>query len=314
MKNNIYCSSCGNENYPLLKYCSNCGSILKTRRINESQCFNSIKSFINLENRDIIVNTRISINTYNKIIENICNIGLMNLKYNQNESALEKIVKIVKQYSKFSYSRENGFHGYYYYNSIFVNDKLNDAEKIATIIHELSHHLLSEIFEQLLMYIFNVKKTSVIESFVMYILHINPYYRINNEFLAYTCEESFTPYGYASFNSVIDILLSKDLDSKRVEDMYVIGNTMANDVIDIIKVFIDEDMQDEIYNLFKKEDIKYDYNHVELRNKGKIHNPHQKIEVLKSLILDTFNLLLSNKVAYSNLESFVDNFDREHDS
>lgn len=314
MKNSIYCSFCGNENYPLSKYCNNCGSILKTGRIKEGQCFNNINSFVNPKNRDIIANTRISINTYNKIMENICNIGLMNLKYNQNETAPEKIIRIVKQYSRFSYSREYGSHGYYYYNNIFVNDELKDSEKIATIIHELSHHLYSEIFEQLLMYIFNVKKTSIIESFVMYMLHINPYYRISNEFLAYTCEENFTPYGYASFNSVIDILLSKNLDSKRVENMYIIGNTMASDVTDIIKVFIDDDLQNEIYNLFKEDDIEIEYKHVDLRNKSKIHNPHQKIEVLKSFIIDTFNLFLSNNVAYSNLKSFVNNFDREHNS
>ena len=78
MNGKIYCSLCGMENYPLLKYCDNCGKLLKTNRITPEPVYDTFNDVL-IHNKYRILKTNITEDTYNKIIENIERIILMNL-------------------------------------------------------------------------------------------------------------------------------------------------------------------------------------------------------------------------------------------
>ncbi len=79
--------------------------------------------------------------------------------------------------------------------------------QIATLIHELSHHLLAEIHEQILMYFWEVEKTYEIEVFVQYILASGTVHLMNGIYLPHAVEGRFIPHGYqnyGSFNSILE--------------------------------------------------------------------------------------------------------------
>ena len=46
MNGKIYCSLCGMENYPLLKYCDNCGKLLKTNRITPEPVYDTFNDVL----------------------------------------------------------------------------------------------------------------------------------------------------------------------------------------------------------------------------------------------------------------------------
>ncbi len=76
----------------------------------------------------------------------------------QGTTALEKVEDVVEAYAKWSYKSKGGELGFYTANTIKLDDRLNDSVQIATLIHELAHHLLAEIHEQILMYFWEVEK------------------------------------------------------------------------------------------------------------------------------------------------------------
>lgn len=88
---------------------------------------------------------------YELILNNIYKTGRKSLK-KQGTTALEKVEDVVGAYTKWSCKSKGGEFGFYTENTIKLDDRLNDSVQIATLIHELEHHLLAEIREQILMY------------------------------------------------------------------------------------------------------------------------------------------------------------------
>lgn len=310
MKYSKYCSYCGTENYPLLKYCINCGSVLKSRRIKDGAEYNDSDTFFTNENLSKLVDTELTEDIYNKIIRSIRDMGLMNLNRYSNEPCLNKLIKLVKQYSKVGYDKADGVYGYYNYNSIYIDNDLNESMKICTLIHELSHHLFSEIFEQLIMYFLDSRKTDFIEGFVAYMVLIDQYHKVANEYLAYTCEGYFTNNIAKDYESVVQILAMNNLDSNIVEQMYVLGNSIADDIINILKTFFDENFLKEINYIFKKDHMIPSTGHSELNNKPKYKTGKEKMKAIKSIIINTFNELSQSPSGIITVYMLSGNFEQ----
>ena len=185
--------------------------------------------------------------------------GKKSLK-NKGSTALEKVADVVKAYAKWSYKSKGGELGFYSANNIKLDDRLNDSVQIATLIHELSHHLLAEIHEQILMYFWEVEKTYEIEVFVQYILASGTVH-LMNEYCAHTVEGRFIPHGYQNYGSFNSILEEQkdELDHDTVVISLVLGNTIAEDIIHLLEHFIDEDLRREIKQQYNKDQLPPSY-------------------------------------------------------
>ena len=247
----VFCSVCGTKSNTESEICEKCGSLLRYDKyfnITELNTFNQIANDRNLE---IIKNNPITQKEYNIILENIYQIALNNLKNHDLEKLdiTDKIRIITSSYAKISYKSKGAEQGSYSYNQIRIDDRLCDCDIISTLIHELSHHLFSEIFEEMLMLMWQVKKSYALEAFVSFILGTNPIYVLINEYCAHTVEGRFIPHGYqkyASFNRILTEEFDLDNDSEVIEFALMMGNSMADDIIHILENFITDELRDEI--------------------------------------------------------------------
>ena len=243
----IYCSKCGEKNSPTKDYCIKCGSIL--RKLDNFKVGDKITSFEDMftqKHKEQLNEIPQTNEIYELILNNIYETGKKSLK-NKGSTALEKVADVVEAYAKWSYKSKGGELGFYSANNIKLDDRLNDSVQIATLIHELSHHLLAEIHEQILMYFWEVEKTYEIEVFVQYILASGTVH-LMNEYCAHTVEGRFIPHGYQNYGSFNSILEEQkdELDHDTVVISLVLGNTIAEDIIHLLEHFIDEDLRHEI--------------------------------------------------------------------
>lgn len=289
----VFCSKCGYENSDDNNNCENCGEFLIRKE------FFNVKSYENFE--DIFKGNNyekldeITLEGYNTVIRNIARMGHYHLKeYYKNTdinkrqmSTLNKIKTITQAYSKISYKSSGAELGSYSYNSIQVDDRLDKASQISTLLHELSHHLYSEIFEQLLMYVWGCGKSDAIEALAWFTLIGSPLTQLSNEYCAHTCEGRFVPHGYQNYGSFNNILVNEfdpEKDQKAVNIGLVMGNTMAQDILFILEDFIDYDLREEIKEQFKK-DFKYPpkYDQIMLETNA-VMSPEDKIESIISIL------------------------------
>ena len=232
----IYCSKCGEKNSISEDYCIECGSIL--RKLDKYESGDRITSFEDMftqKHKEQLNETPLTNEIYELILDNIYETGKKSLK-NKWSTALEKVADVVEAYAKWSYKSKGGELGFYSANNIKLDDRLNDSVQIATLIHELSHHLLAEIHEQILMYFWEVEKTYEIEVFVQYILASGTVH-LMNEYCAHTVEGRFIPHGYQNYGSFNSILEEQkdELDHDTVVISLVLGNTIAEDIIHLLE-------------------------------------------------------------------------------
>ena len=162
-------------------------------------------------------------------------------------SLLDKILIFSKSIVKTEYKGGGGDYGHYLFNEIYVGDRSETALKIVTIIHELSHFLLSEILEQIVSTILNTDKTEILEAYVHYVL-TDSFNHLIDEYCAHTVESRFAMMGFNDFNSYKQALREFVIDHgvDYVEPVSLIGNTFAKYVLMIIESFIDYNMRQEI--------------------------------------------------------------------
>ena len=259
----IYCSKCGEKNSPTKDYCIKCGSIL--RKLDNFKVGDKITSFEDMftqKHKEQLNEIPLTNEIYELILNNIYETGKKSLK-NKGSTALEKVADVVEAYAKWSYKSKGGELGFYSANNIKLDDRLNDSVQIATLIHELSHHLLAEIHEQILMYFWEVEKTYEIEVFVQYILASGTVH-LMNEYCAHTVEGRFIPHGYQNYGSFNSILEEQkdELDHDTVVISLVLGNTIAEDIIHLLEHFIDEDLRHEIKQQYNKDQLPPSYSQI----------------------------------------------------
>lgn len=267
-----YCDICGTLNPRENNFCIHCGNRLGTEHIcpycNElnlnhaTVCIkcgmqinpiviDDFDTFFSVYNEELLSHAQISDDEYLILVSNIFKradyfeIGGNNVK--------NKILNFASAFAECK-TKSRGYErgSIYLGNKIRYDDRLNDSVQIATIIHELAHYLLFLIIDTLLCKILKVNTSSTIQSFTWYFLTL-PEFKVMNEYCAHTVEGRFIPYGYqnyGSFNLLVDHL---EIEDEALTGMVVFGNTFANEIIDHLEKFIDEDLRDEIKIQYRKD-------------------------------------------------------------
>ena len=271
MINLKYCDICGTNNLRESNFCIHCGNNLIVENVcpycgkvngdGENFCTNCKKqikpvaifdydALFSQYNEDTLLNFDLDDETYYEILSDI----FKRAEYSRisGSSIKDKILNFANIFTECK-TKSRGFErGFNLGSTIFYDDRLDDSVQIATIIHELSHYLLFDIVESLMCHIFEVKSTTTLQSFVWYFL-ILPDIRIMNEYCAHTVEGRFIPYGYqnyASFNSLVE---NTNIDDEEINDMVVLGNSFANELIVFLEKYIDDELRESIKLQYKKD-------------------------------------------------------------
>ena len=242
-------------------------------KVNPNEEFNLTGQFTNhlTEFRDIFTvenlykleNTHLTPNQYNEILQRIKSTGysILNRMIQENNinfnslSAFEKVLLFTKSFVEVDYKAGGADLGNYAFNKINLDDRLDTANQITTLIHELAHHLFAEIFEQSTMVILDTDKTDAIESFIGFSLMYNAPSKLLNEYCAHTVQGRFTPHGYQNYGSFENILQQFDIekDYNIIAMCMTVGNTFCHDLLNIIEPVIDYNVREEIKQQFKKD-------------------------------------------------------------
>ena len=256
------------------------------------------------ENHRKLENVHLTPIEYQEILNKIKSTSdeILNKTINENNidfsslSILEKVLLFTKSFVDVDSKAGGADLGNYAFNKINLDDRLDTANQITTLIHELAHHLLAEIFEQSTMIIFNTDKTTAIEAYVGFSLMCADPSILLNEYCAHTVQGRFTPHGYQNYGSFENILqrfeLPRDLNLVRM--CMMLGNTFCQDLLSIIEPFIDYNLREEIKQQFKK-DFNYPPNYQGISLE--IRETLDKKELLKFInfiLLTGFNEALRN--------------------
>lgn len=257
-KENNYCTHCGNKlildhicpvcgesNTDLATHCIKCKSQLNPIIIDDFEVLFS--QF----NQNLLLNAQVSDEEYNQILKSI----FVRADYVDiwGDTIKNKILNFAKIFTECKPKSRGYERGYIFFsNGIYYDDRLDDSVQIATIIHELAHYLLFTIIESLLCYIFKVKPSSTLQSFVWYFITL-PEFKIMNEYCAHTVEGRFIPYGYQNYGSFNVLVEDTGVDDESLESMITLGNSFANEIIIYLEKFIDEELRNEIKMQYRKD-------------------------------------------------------------
>ena len=217
------------------------------------------------ENHRRLENIHLTTKQYRNIFTKIKSISddILNKSITENNidfnslSILEKILLFTKSFAEVDYKARGADLGNYAFNKINLDDRLDTANQITTLIHELAHHLLAEIFEQSAMIIFDSDKTTAIEAYVGFsLMCANPSILLN-EYCAHTVQGRFTPHGYQNYGSFENILQRFDTnrDIEIIRMCMMVGNTFCQDLLVIFESFINYNLREEIKQQFKTDKI-----------------------------------------------------------
>ncbi len=141
----VFCSKCGIENYDSNDKCERCGEFLVKNEYLIKKYYENFEDVFTDDNCKALDD--LTVEGHNTIIKNIADMGHDHLeKYYENSNRrnltiLEKIKVLTQAYCEINYKSSGAELGSYSFNSINVDDRLDDSNQIATLIHELSHHL-----------------------------------------------------------------------------------------------------------------------------------------------------------------------------
>jgi len=251
----VFCSKCGKKVNSSDITCDNCGSLVINNnyfKLNKLENFNEIAS---AENLNILKDNPLTSKEYDIILNNIYEMAKFYQSGEHPMNILDKIKAIVNSYVKVTYKSKGAELGSYSYNIIKIDDRLNSCDLISTLIHELTHHLFNEIFEQMLMYVWEVEKSDALEAYVSFMLGTNPVFLLMNEYCAHTVEGRFIPHGYQNYGSFNNILIEEfdlEKDKEAISFALVMGNSIASDIINILEKFITHDLRMEIKTEFQR--------------------------------------------------------------
>lgn len=262
------------------------------------------RDILTRENHRILENVHLTPNQYRSILNKIKSTSdsLLEKIINENNidftslSILEKVLLFTKSFVDVDYKAGGVDLGNYAFNKVNLDDRLDTANQITTLIHELSHHLLAEIFEQAIMILFNTDKTDAIESFVGFSLMCSDPSILLNEYCAHTVQGRFTPHGYQDYGSFENILQRFDLerDMEIVSVCMMVGNTFCKDLLTIMEPFIDYNLREEIKQQFKKDILfRPDYRGISLEIRDTF-DVYQLLNFINSILLTGFDEALEN--------------------
>lgn len=250
----------------------------------------------------------LTVNDYDEIIEKIYQIGKPFVEFDGDDPIFDKVSKIVNAYAPWSYKSRGSELGSYKSNFIKLDDRLLDSQKISTLIHELTHHLVAEILEIALCYMLDVEKTQAIEGFVAFFL-LDPLSKIMNEYCASTVEGRFIPHGFQNYGA-FDIVMDECSADDSVKELYMyIGNTIADDIISILERFIDDGLRNDIKVQFIEDRFPPKYDGIGYECSLTIDRD-VTIGLLSEAIIDYYNLAKNSdghkeilKIAYDSFNN-----------
>ena len=182
---------------------------------------------------------------------------------------LDKIMLFTKSFISVEYKSSGETLGYFEMNKIYIDERQRNSLQITTLIHELTHFLIKEIFVGIICRILDCRKNKHIESVVAYILNYSKLNELIDEYAAHSVEGRFTVFGYQDYSSFI--ALQKDMDSEYVDMAKTIGNTFSIHIKDLLESFIDWDMRQEIKREFLAETIEQpNYEQLKFENCNKL--------------------------------------------
>ena len=258
---------------------------------------NTVESILNEDQILKFKDNPLTNDQYNEILDNIkkTSFKVQNQILNdyfidlENLSIKDKILFYTLSFSHVDFKKKGDELGKYKLNHIYVDDMIMyDSDIITTLIHELSHHVLSEIFEQIFMCVLDTSKTSVVEKVVLELLTCDDFDLID-EYCAHSVQNRFSPYGYQDFASFISSL-QNTRNKNDLDFIIAMGNTFSEDICEIFESFIDFDLREDIKQQFK-EDKNSDYSYDFSLEKDIIIPEDLKIISINKLILDNLKNL-----------------------
>ena len=307
-KENNYCTHCGNKlilehicpfcgesNTDLATYCVKCGSQMNPI---SSEDFETLFSEFNLK---LLLDAEITSEEYNQqILSNIfIRANYIDVWGDSTRNKILNLAGIFTECKPKARGYERGF--IFLGNGIYYDDRLEDSVQIATIIHELGHFYLFSIIESLLCYIFKVKPSSTLQSFVWYFLTL-PEFKIMNEYCAHTVEGRFIPFGYQNYGSYNVLIENMGIDDESLESMIMLGNSFANEIIVYLEKYIDEDLRNEIKLQYRKDMISPTYESI-FKETDKSFDLDFKNKLLLKMLYDVLKEVSNNGDAINELKS-----------
>ena len=274
--------------------------------------FKDFKSILTEDNLVKVNEFRFTMKNYENIIKNIKKTSLKNMdemiKSNYIDmrelSILEKILLFAKSFVKIDYKSYGQELGFFEKDKIIIDDRQNDSLKITTLIHELAHFILKEIINGVLCKLLKCSKNNYINMISEYILSYDNFPMLIDEYSAHCCEGRFTVYGYQDYSSFLNIVerMDGEMSLDEIEITKSIGNNFANTIKDILEMFIDDDLRDEIKSEFERHNHdEPNYEMLKLENCNKLTDEGY-LKAIWLLVTDGF------KTAMENVEKLEDHY------
>ena len=284
-KKNKFCPKCGREFADDENFCPDCLVTLKEisdetdiKRIktNPEIVFEGKNDCSNILTQDcftLIDDFNFTMADFNEILFSIKSQAFQNLdnlikdhSINLDDiDILDKVILFAKSFVCVDYKSYGETLGYFEVNKIYVDDRQTDSLQITTLIHELAHFLIKEIFIGIICKILDSSKNKHIESVVTYILNYSDLNRLIDEYAAHSVEGRFTVFGYQDYSSFIAI--QSNLDEEYVDMAKTIGNTFSIFIKDLLEGFLDWDVRSEIKELFLSQTTEQpNYTHLKFEN------------------------------------------------
>lgn len=232
----------------------------ETASSTEEEVFNPINKYESIfkvtssKNINLFKQKKLNSKIYYKLLDDVMNDVLRKVDKNSKAHIYNKITQFVSSFAEIQYESIDEAEGLYSCNVIKIDPSGKTIKKIAIIIHELAHHLLSEILEVSLMYLFDSVKTDAIEAFAWYALNFKEEYHLMNEYCAHTVENYFMPFHYKNFESFNQVLnefdLTKSEDIEKINRATRLGNTFAQDIIYMLNKYFDDKIKKQIMKQF----------------------------------------------------------------
>ena len=274
---------------------------------NNYQTFNEL---FNQNNLDFINHNNLTLSQYkdilnkikkrsNEILDNTINKYFVDL---DSLELVDKIILYVKVFSEVYYKSEGSESGSYLIDEITLDDRLYKSAQIFTLIHELSHDLIREIFDQTLMRMLNCSKTDLLSYFISFTLE-NREYKLMDEYCANKVQSRFMPLGYQEFDSYAEIV-EEEFDFYNEKDIVKLysqlGKSFSHDVLFIIEDYIDDAMREDIKNQFNLDPHESPTYKIEMEDLEDL-NEDEKINILNSIIKDNFENVLINPTDFKTI-------------
>lgn len=275
-----------------------------------SKIINNLRELLTEENLQNIKNHEFSIEEYKTILKNIDRHGRKNLNLDKNMTALEQITEITVQHTIIYESKDNLNSGYYVYNKLYLNRNLPKSQQIATLIHELSHHIYAEIFEGWLLTLFKVRKKSIIESFVMFMLNNSIENRAANEYISYIVEGRFTPKKYQNYISFIQLIMELNINVKESKEYFIFGHEVSHDIDNLLKPVIDENLRKLIEEQFEEDGITPSNQELKFDYRDERFSEEEKIDIMKEMIYFIFDYFVNGSGEIEELEGYMINLEK----